>query len=661
MPNTLFGFLEESTNTTNPHDTAWVEDSFIFESAVGRQVGTPQSRWHVGNSLKQKNMLVFTILCIVCVLLIFLRLGNLQIVHGSDYRAIAESNRERTQPIPAERGLIFDRHGVALTSNIPSFSLALIPQDLPRNTKERQAMVARLSQITGIDETQLQQTITNYGSYSYKSIVIKENLDYKTALSIHIGIADLPGVYIERGSKRLYIHDFSPGSVEQKPFLTNSLSHILGYEGKLTVADQANPEFSNYEISDTVGKTGIEQTYEKQLRGIYGSERVEVNVLGKQQQILSETPPTPGNYVTLAIDAKVQTTLENLLSKALHSYGKERAAAIALDPRTGEILALVNLPTFDDNDFSGGISSTLYHAYIANPDHPLFNRAIGGTYPSGSSVKPAIAAIALEQHIITPKTSILSSGGLQVGPWFFPDWQTGGHGNTDVRKSLAFSVNTFYYYIGGGYKNFQGLGIDQLSTGLQRFGFGERLGIDIPGEQDGFVPNPEWKKFAKKENWYIGDTYNLSIGQGDFLVTPLQIAMMTAAIANGGTLYEPHIVRSITDPVTKAEKKITPTVLRKGVISDSYLSTVRLGMRDCVTVGSCQYLSHLPFAAAGKTGTAEWNNTKNTHAWFTSFGPFDHPEIVLTILIEEGGEGGIVSAPVARDFYAWWWKYTHST
>ena len=294
---------------------------------------------------------------------------------------------------------------------------------------------------------------------------------------------------------------------------------------------------------------------------------------------------------------------------------------------------------------------------LKTENRPLFNRAIAGTYPSGSTIKPLIAAIALHEGIITPNTSILSTGGIQVGPWFFPDWKAGGHGRTNVRYSLAWSVNTFYYYIGGGYNDFVGLGIDKMRDYFLRFGLGSRLGIDIPGEAAGFIPSREWKEKTLGEQWYIGDTYNTSIGQGYLLVTPLQIAALTGAIANGGTVYAPRLVKSIINPVTKEEAPPTSRIVAKDIIEPEWFRVVADGMRECVEYGSCRRLSYLPFAAAGKTGTAQWHSEKDNHAWFTSFAPYEDPEITVTILVEEGGEGADIAVPIADAFYRWWWQY----
>jgi penicillin-binding protein 2 len=582
---------------------------------------------------------------------------SLQIIHGNGYRAAAEGNRERIVPIPAERGIISDRLGRALTMNIPSFSLALTPQQLPRDNKERQEMVRRLAGITKRSEEEIWGILDEYGEYSFESIIIQEHLDYNTALSVQIAAADLPGIQIVRGSKRLYLHTPPQESWSAYATSTLSLSHIIGYEGKLNKIDLNALYSEGYLPSDFIGKTGIEKASETYLRGEYGKKRVEVNAFGREQSALAEVPPVPGSHITLAIDAAMQATLESLLKQALAANRKKRASAVALNPNNGEVLALVSLPDFDNNDFSGGIPADTYRQYTDDPDRPLFPRAIGGTYPSGSTIKPAIAAAALQDKIITKDTVFLSTGGLRVGQWFFPDWLAGGHGWTNVISSLANSVNTFYYYVGGGHDAFKGLGVARIEYYLRLFGFGTELGIDIPGEASGFVPSEQWKEDSKGEMWYIGDTYNLSIGQGDLLVTPLQIAAMTSVVANGGTLYRPHLVREIVNPVTNETITVTPTIVRSDIATSENLAIIRAGMRACATSGSCRRLSLLPFEAAGKTGTAQWRADKENHGWFTSFAPYDHPEIVLTILVEEGGEGSGISAPIAKDFYQWWWQY----
>jgi penicillin-binding protein 2 len=634
--------------------TTWVEDSFVFDSQYGRQVATPHTKQHVGISFSQKRGEIMIILLGILFLMLGGRIAYMQLIKGRSFLISAEQNRQRVIPIPAERGMILDRNGVQLTDNIPNFSLALVPQDLPRDTLERELVVRRLSELTGKETIEIRDTLKKYGNYSFESIVILEGLDYETALSIQIDSADLPGIHIQRGSKRLYL----PDGTDQRP--TSSMSHILGYEGKLSPEELEELYANGYLPSDSVGKIGVEKTYETALRGVYGRRRIEVDARGREQNIIAEESPTSGSHLRLSIDTKMQHALEDAIKGWLKNDPATKASGIVMNPNNGEVLALVSLPTFENNDFSGGISVESYRLYLEDKDNPLFNRSISGTYPSGSTVKPAVAAAALQEGIITSRTSFLSVGGLQVSQWFFPDWQAGGHGITNVRKSLADSVNTFYYYIGGGYKEFEGLGVKKITEYLRKFGLASKLGIDLPGEKSGFLPSKDWKEKVKGERWYVGDTYNLSIGQGDLLVTPLQVAELTSVVANNGTVYKPRIVKGILNTETDQEIATDEQILQEGIIDPAHLRTIRQGMRDCVTSGSCRRLASLPFSAAGKTGTAQWHSEKAHHAWFTSFAPYDKPEIVVTILVEEGEGGSKIAAPIANDFYRWWWYYKNS-
>jgi penicillin-binding protein 2 len=310
----------------------------------------------------------------------------------------------------------------------------------------------------------------------------------------------------------------------------------LGYVGKVSEDDYALHREEGYRRADEIGKIGIEATYETELRGKVGERVSEVDAFGRRRAGIRETPSTDGKEMRLSLDSQLQAAAEQALQAQLSQAKTTRGAVVALDPRNGSVLALVSWPGYDNNLFSGTVSSTAYRALADNADHPLFPRAWSGTYPSGSTVKIVISAAALAEKIITSTTNVLSVGGIRVGPWFFPDWKAGGHGVTNVRRAIAWSVNTFYYYIGGGYESFVGLGVDRLGAWMRRFGLGEKTGIDLPAEAAGFVPSKEWKQEAKGEPWFLGDTYNLSIGQGDLLVTPLQVAVYAATVANGGTL-----------------------------------------------------------------------------------------------------------------------------
>lgn len=645
---------------------AWVEESFDIETTEAQTLGISHTRLYVGTIMRGKRIWYIFGIMLLGIIILWSRTFYLQIIRGNEFITKAEGNRLRTIPIVAERGIIYDRFNQELVHNVPSFSLSIIPQGLPNpvsQAPEREAIISRLSTVTGLSVEEINKQLDRARASTYQTLTIKENLDYNTALSLYIENNDLPGIVINTGSRRWYGPLPSSTVAVSKNSVTTttssypqSISHILGYTGKLNDTEWEDFKSKDYLQTDSLGKTGIEKMYEPYLRGIYGKKIIEVDALEREQTTISVEPPSPGKNINLTIDLEAQTVLEQALRQALATNKKTRGSAIALNPNTGEIYALVSYPAFNSNDFSGGISSTTYAAYLNNSDHPLFNRAIGGNFPPGSTLKPVVASAALEEHVITSQTSVLSNGGIRVDKWFFPDWKTGGHGITNVTKALAWSINTFFYYVGGGYKDFKGLGARKVLEYFTKFGLGSKTGIDLPGENSGFIPSPEWKESVKHEPWYVGDTYNISIGQGDTLVTPLQVAEWTATVANGGYRIAPHLLEKIVDPVTKKAEDYSVPKPTSTIVSASTISVVRQGMRECVTYGSCKMLSSLPFPAAGKTGTAQWSHTKDTHAWFTAFAPYNNPQVVIAVLVEEGGEGSSVSQPVALQFLSWWGK-----
>ncbi len=629
----------------------WVEDS--WNAAKDDAAGAPLKEF-LGISISPRRLVTAGLFVIFIVLVFFGRLLYLEVWQGDHYRALAEGNRLRSKPILAERGLIYDKNSTPLVSNIPNFSLYLIPQDLPTDPQKLEEALQRIASLNGLSLAELKQKISNSKTAAYQSIGLRDNLDYETAVLLTVASADLPGIQVEHGFNRFYL--FNEGNnqsaVASAKRRIESLSHLLGYIGKVSKDDlELNP---GYLSTDFIGKTGLEKYYEKVLRGKYGLRDIEVDALGKEKNIVKESPPQSGKSLVLSLDLDYQEKLEEILSRNLRAQGKKRGVAIVMDPRNGEILALVNLPTFNNNLFAQGISNHDYQKLLIDSDAPLFDRAWSGTYPTGSVIKPVIAAAALNEGVITHQTTFLSTGGLTVDKWFFPDWKAGGHGPTDVIKALAESVNTFFFIVGGGYENIMGLGLERLSSYFKKFGLGNSLGVDLPSEAAGFIPSREWKEDTKKERWYIGDTYNLSIGQGDLLATPLQVASYTAVIANGGTLYRPHLIQAMIDPVNGQKQKIAPQIIDKQLVPGNYLDIVKEGMRAAVTYGSARSLADLPVQVAAKTGTAQWSKKLPTHAWFTSFAPYRNPQIVVTVLIEEGGEGSVAAAPVAREFYAWW-------
>ncbi len=620
----------------------WVETSFVKNSWSGGLAGDAS---FLGHSVSKKKIFLIKGLILIILTIITLKAGYIQIAQGAKYKEWAEANRVRRIPIVAKRGIIYDRNQKALTENIADFYLALIPYDLPSDENEKIGLMQAISAITGMSPEDIEERLSVFSKYNYQSIPVKTNISYEQAIKLQILNHAYPAVQVETGIARKYD-------------IPQSLSHILGYLGKVNKTDLEKN--SGYFPTDDIGKDGLEVRYETVLRGTYGKKEIEVDALGRQTAVLAKENPVAGNDLILSIDIELQKKVEEVFKKHMAAAGVKRGAVIISDANTGEILAIDSAPFYDNNIFSGELNSADYARLLNNPNNPLFNRAISGEYPSGSIIKPIFAAAALEEKIITESTSFLSAGGIKIDKWFFPDWKLGGHGITDVKKALAESVNTFFYIIGGGLmqdnlKDYKiiGLGARKLKEYATKFGLGAKLGIDLPGEATGLVPDPEWKEAVKKEMWYIGDTYHMAIGQGDVLITPLQANVWTVAFANGGTIYQPHLVSTIAFQNGKVGV-MAPQIINKNFITQQNIGIVRKGLRDGVLYGSSSALRELNVAVAGKTGTAQWATNKKPHAWFTGFAPYDKPEIAITILMEEGGEGSAVAVPVAKEIL-WWY------
>lgn len=606
------------------HDTALDEAASRRPSA-----GTQPIRAFVGNAVprmryRHGGMIVLGILAIF-----FVRAGLLQVVHGASYRALAEANRVRIHILPAERGVITDRFGTVLANNTPSFTLVGRPTELPQEQPEREQV---LQQVATLVDGDVNQFIASYeAAVDSTEFALMQNVPYEQAMTFAVHDTDIHGVDLVLGEQRSYITTTIP-----------SLSHVLGYTGLINTEEYAEVKDSGYVPYDYIGKQGVEASHETTLRGTYGKETIEVNASGKYLRTIGKQDPLNGERLTLTIDSELQAYAEEVLRNRLEGTVSSRASLVAMDPTNGEVLALVSWPAYDANVFSGGINQTDYSALLNDPDHPLFPRATAGEYPAGSTIKPVYAAAALSEGIITPTTTFLSSGGLQTGDHFFPDWRAGGHGVTNVYHAIADSVNTFFYIIGGGYEVTPGLGINRLMTWAATFGFGSPSGLDIPGEADGFLPSPEWKQEETGESWYIGNTYNVSIGQGDFLVTPLQIARATSVFANDGDMVTPHL-----------DMKQSPITVP--VVSSEIADVIRDAMRETVTKGSASSLQSVPVPVAGKTGTAQWSSKEPPHSWFTGFAPYDNPSITITIVVENGGDTAL-AIPVAREILEWYFR-----
>ena len=579
--------------------------------------------------------------------IILARVAWLQIIKGDYYYNLAEGNRIRIARIEANRGIIYDSSNRPLVRNVANFLLYFVPADLPENEQEKRSIIERLSQILGTlspaDIENILTAVKPKSLESYQPLFVTDNIEYNKAMLLYLESDKMPGVYLSNKTKREY------------NLSSLSLSHILGYTSKINQTE-LDKYGSEYLPIDYIGKTGIENFWENELKGQSGKKQIEVDALGKEKKIINQLAGADGHNLVLSIDIDLQKKLEETITNALKKSKLNKACAIALDPNNGEILALVSLPSYNNNLFARGITNDEYQALVSHPDQPLFNRCTSGEYPSGSTIKPVLAAAALEEGIINENTSFISTGGLRVGEWFFPDWKVGGHGVTNVRKAIAESVNTFFYYIGGGYGDFVGLGIDRMVRYEKIFGLGKQTGIDIIGEAKGFLPTKDWKETIKGERWYVGDTYHAAIGQGDITVTPLQVANYTAVFANGGLLYRPHFIRQVLSSDDKIIRQVDHKPIKSNVVSSENIKIVREGMRQTVAAGSARSLASAPVAVAGKTGTAQWSSNKPNHAWFTGFAPYDKPQIVITILIEQGGEGSSVAVPIAREVLEWYFS-----
>lgn len=570
------------------------------------------------------------------------RTAFLQVAQGDYFREIADANRTRINIIPSHRGIIKDRNGLEIAENSPDFRLLVWPQDLPawpeklpKDPAARETLIrdSLLESVTVVaDELQisapalLNKLVT---AEPDEQLLLAEDISYEHALAFLARSTDYQGFTIEFAEQRQYYTNAVP-----------TLSHVLGYTGPVNDDEYKTLKDQGYRRFDHVGKQGLEASHENELRGQYGQEIVEVNARGSALRVLSRREAVDGKDLTLALDTQLQAYIEVALEERLQDAPTKRAAVVVMDPDNGEIIALVSSPGFDANLFTDGISADNYQALLNDPNTPLFPRAHAGEYPAGSTIKPVFAAAALANGTITPQTTFVSTGGVMLGDRFFPDWKPGGHGITNVYHAIADSVNTFFYMIGGGNETFPGMGLEKLMTAALTFGYGQKTGIDLPGESDGFLPSKKWKEEVKGEPWYIGDTYNVSIGQGDILVSPLQVARATAVFANRGYLVTPHLVLGEDQP-------------REKILEDDVVEVVRDGMRQTVTAGSARSLQSIPVPVAGKTGTAQWSSTKAPHSWFTGFAPFDDPEIVITVLVEQGGNE-TAAVPISHDILAWY-------
>ena len=565
---------------------------------------------------------------------------QLQVVAGPALSSLAHQNTFREILLLPNRGIMYDRNLVQLVVNSPSFDLVCDKREMPLRKTGKEAVLRKASQLSKQDFEELRRA---FNESPESQVLLLADIPHGTLVVLEANKGGLEGCEIQENARREYPKG-------------NAFSHLIGYTAK--VSKEELETLGGYSVADQIGKEGVEKSYESFLRGTPGKRILQKDASGAVVGEAQEIAPTDAKNAVLFADAGLQEEIVRQVKEVFYQTGTKKAAAVALDPQTGGILALVSFPSFDATAFSSGLSSKEWQTLLKNPSDPLFNRAISGLgFPTGSVIKPFMGVAALQEGIITKDTVLFAPLELCVPNIYtkqdecFADWKF--HGNSDVKRAIAESVNPFFYIIGGGHKGFKGLGPERIKQYLELFGWGRQTGIDLAGEGSGILP-------VIDKNWRLGDTYHLSIGQGPFAITPLQVVVAIGAIANKGKLMEPRVVEKITDSGKRVVKTFQPKVMRENFVDPENLELVREGMRQTVTAGSATgWLDHLPVKAAAKTGTAQtgrktWDGKDFLYSWTAAFAPYENPSIVIVVVVEDVREGQVAALPVVKGALEWY-------
>jgi penicillin-binding protein 2 len=609
---------------------------------------------HEGRELRNRLQFAFVVVVGVFTLILF-RLTYLQIIQGDKFRNLSESNRVRIRVVTAPRGIIYDAKGRILVDNRPAFDVKLIPEDV-RDVAEAIERVGRLLNLTD-EEIAARVAEAKPPAPPWRPVLIKGDVSRDELAIVETRRLDLPGVFVDVGQRRAYRYG-------------KLAAHLLGYMGEISEAELKRPDYKDYRQGEFVGKVGVERRYEAHLKGVHGQKHIEVDAAGREVAFLREIPPIPGKDLYLTIDLDLQLAAEEGMREKEGAKDKDgmkgkAGAVIALDPRTGDVLAMVSAPAFDPDMFARGITAAEWHALTRDPRKPLNNKGIQGTYPPGSTWKAIVAAAGLHAKAISPGTALHCAGTFPFGRRIFHDWKRAGHGAVTLYDSLVQSCDVYYYRLG------DKLGVDRIAEEAAGMGFGRPTGIELEGEKSGLVPSTAWKQRRFKQPWFPGETISVAIGQGATTVTPIQLVNAYASLANGGKLWRPQVVSRVVDvdgTVVYARRPqligMTPTTPAANVA----IARGLLGVLEDPK-GTARSHRSTDFKMAGKTGTAQASSKLYSvrdeekipwhlrdHAWFVAFSPEVDAEIAVVTLAEHGGHGGSAAAPVVKAVITRYWE-----
>jgi penicillin-binding protein 2 len=586
-----------------------------------------------GSELRQRAHVIMVVVALVFAVLIA-RVWVLQVLQGERFTFLSEKNRIRLKKVPGTRGMVFDDQKRLLVDSRPSFDLLFVPEDAD-NPDETLRQLAKF--LGWPEQDVLARYEENKSRPAFEEIVLGKDIDWRSVVAVETHQLQLPGVTLRIRARRSYLLD-------------GMAAHLLGYVGEITRNQLKARGDKGYTMGDEVGQFGMEKELEPYLRGRNGGQQVEVDALGRRVGVLYEVEDVPGYSVFLTLNRDLQETAARALE------GKE-GSIVVLDVNSGAVRALVSAPAFDPNIFARGIAAKEWRAVLTDPLRPLNNRAVQGQYPPGSTFKIVLSIAALEEGLIRPDDTISDPGFLVVGNRAFRDWRPKGHGSVNLHKAIVESCDVYFYQVG------QKLGVDLIAKYSRLFGLGEKTGIAIDDEKGGLIPDTQWKMKRFRQPWYPGETPSVAIGQGYVTVTPLQMANLTAAVANGGTLFRPWYIQRVESLEGEIVREYGPEKIRSIPLKESTLERVHRGLRDVVHSpgGTASSSRSAVVEIAGKTGTAQVAEMRGAtvksenlaymirdHAWFVAYAPADKPEIAVVVLVEHGGHGGSAAAPLAK-------------